>query len=152
MAVLRPLLHYLTSLSTASAKAFVPSLLARLYVGDLGECDTPVFEADQDVAEKLEQTLWADQDIEVLRLKEAVARAVVVSRSFSSLARLASPLATLQRKPGLPADLAHEAALQQLALSRTLIREVLTELAAILGSEELDGAISSLRSRVMARV
>lgn len=76
--VLRPLLHYLTGLSTASAKAFIPSLLARLDAGGLEDRDTPVFDAGQGVAEKLEQTLWADQEVEVVRLKEAIARAVVV--------------------------------------------------------------------------
>lgn len=76
--VLRPWLHYLTGLSTASAKAFIPSLLARLDAGGLEDRDTPVFDARQGVAEKLEQTLWADQEVEVVRLKEAIARAVVV--------------------------------------------------------------------------
>ncbi|BGP09242.1 hypothetical protein JCM10049v2_005104 [Rhodotorula toruloides] len=128
--VLRPWLHYLTGLSTASAKAFIPSLLARLDAGGLEDRDTPVFDARQGVAEKLEQTLWADQEVEVVRLKEAIARAVV-------------------RKKELPADLLHEATLKQLALTRVLIKEILSKLAAILGSEELDEAEKPLHVRLL---
>lgn len=47
----------------------------------------------------------------------------------------------MQRKKELPADLLHEATLKQLALTRVLIKEILSKLAAILGSEELDGAL-----------
>ncbi|BGP01126.1 hypothetical protein RTBOTA2_004531 [Rhodotorula toruloides] len=130
LTVLRPLLHYLTGHSTASAKGFNPSLLARLNADGLEDRDTPVSEAGQGVAEKLEQTLWADQEVEVVRLKEAIARAVVRTR-------------------GLPADLLHEATLKQLALTRVLIKEVLSKLAATLGSEQLDESEKPLHVRLL---
>ncbi|GEM08877.1 hypothetical protein Rt10032_c06g2894 [Rhodotorula toruloides] len=110
--------------------SFIPALLARLEADDLGDRGAPVFEAEQGVAAKLEQTLWADQEIEGVRLKEAIARAVV-------------------RKKGLPADLLHEATAKQLALARVLIKEVLLRLAAVLGSEELDESEKPLHVRLL---